>query len=165
MQRAGTIRRVQSSLLPVKAKARGRRVRAPRGQDLSRGLASLDPGLRGRRCLSPAQGRAPPNQGGADLDQTQGTGQEGRGAEEAAAGEGPTKESECLDILCGGYVQSFVDFFYLTHRPDPNPGVNAEGAAPEIQVPGDDMAFMRGQLTRAEAARRIGALHKASFAA
>lgn len=114
-----------------------------------------------RRCRgSPAvQGSAPPNQGSGDLDQARGAGQEGRGGEEAGAGGGPTKESECLDILCGGYVQSFVDFFYLTHRPDPNPGPGAESAPPEIHVSGEDMTFMRSKLTRAEAARRIGASH------
>ena len=30
-----------------------------------------------------------------------------------------TKRQSCEEILTSGYVQSFVDFFYLTHRPDP----------------------------------------------
>lgn len=34
----------------------------------------------------------------------------------------PDKQSFCVDILMHGYVQSFVDFFYLTHRPDPVAG-------------------------------------------
>lgn len=28
----------------------------------------------------------------------------------------------CEDVLAGGYVQTFVDFFYLTHRPGPAQG-------------------------------------------
>lgn len=28
----------------------------------------------------------------------------------------------CEDILTGGHVQTFVDFFYLTHRPGPTQG-------------------------------------------
>ena len=33
-----------------------------------------------------------------------------------------TKESVCIDILRSGHVNAFVDFFYLSHRADPNPG-------------------------------------------
>jgi len=42
----------------------------------------------------------------------------------AAASGGPrmTKESVCIDILRSGHVNAFVDFFYLSHRADPNPG-------------------------------------------
>ena len=32
------------------------------------------------------------------------------------------KNALCVEILMEGFVQSYVDFFYLTHRPDPNPG-------------------------------------------
>lgn len=31
------------------------------------------------------------------------------------------KRTLCVDALADGFVQSFVDFFYLTHRPDPTP--------------------------------------------
>ena len=33
------------------------------------------------------------------------------------------RKSIAIDILVQGYVLSYVDFFYLTHRPDPNPGM------------------------------------------
>ena len=32
------------------------------------------------------------------------------------------KRQLCVDVLLDGYVQAYVDLFYLTHRPDPNPG-------------------------------------------
>ena len=35
-----------------------------------------------------------------------------------------SKRAACESILQAGYVQSFVDFFYLTHRPDPKSGEN-----------------------------------------
>ena len=61
------------------------------------------------------------------------------------------------DILCEGYVQSFVDFFYLTHRPEPNVDTaNADGQAQEIQVPPKEMLYVRDNLTAAENARRQG---------
>ena len=33
-----------------------------------------------------------------------------------------SKESICIDILRGGNVNAFVDFFYLSHRAEPNAG-------------------------------------------
>lgn len=63
-------------------------------------------------------------------------------------------------MLGEGFVQSFVDFFYLTHRPDPSPGAAAaaEGAAAlvELHVPPKEMAYVRDHLARAENARRQG---------
>ena len=41
---------------------------------------------------------------------------------DGAGEDAPDKHSMCVDILVSGHVQSYVDFFYLTHRPDPNPG-------------------------------------------
>ena len=80
-------------------------------------------------------------------------------------GEAPviTDTQLCVEILSGGFVQSYVDFFYLTHRPDPNPEPNAGGAggdgaggAREINVPPDDMVVIKDNLTTAEKARRQG---------
>ena len=31
------------------------------------------------------------------------------------------KQTLCIDILVSGHVQAFVDFFYLTHRPEVEP--------------------------------------------
>lgn len=36
--------------------------------------------------------------------------------------EGVDRRGICEDILTGGHVQTFVDFFYLTHRPRPAQG-------------------------------------------
>lgn len=42
--------------------------------------------------------------------------------------EGVDRRGICEDILAGGHVQTFVDFFYLTHRPSP---VQGEKRAPK----------------------------------
>lgn len=39
--------------------------------------------------------------------------------------EGVDRRAICEDILTGGHVQTFVDFFYLTHRPAPAQGRTA----------------------------------------
>lgn len=39
--------------------------------------------------------------------------------------EGVDRRAICEDILTGGHVQTFVDFFYLTHRPAPVQGRTA----------------------------------------
>lgn len=36
--------------------------------------------------------------------------------------EGVNRRGICEEILTGGHVQTFVDFFYLTHRPGPTQG-------------------------------------------
>lgn len=65
------------------------------------------------------------------------------------------KQSICVDILANGYVQSFVDFFYLTHRPDPVQDAYSVGqAAAEIDVSIEDMEVIQNHLVEAEAARR-----------
>ncbi|CAN0369722.1 unnamed protein product, partial [Ectocarpus sp. 8 AP-2014] len=71
--------------------------------------------------------------------------------------EGVDRRAICEDILTGGHVQTFVDFFYLTHRPAPvqdatDPG---EGSA-EVNVPKREMLFIRDNLVAAESARRRG---------
>ncbi len=65
-----------------------------------------------------------------------------------------SKHSICVETLMGGYVQSFVDFFYLSHRPDPFS--EAKGLTKDISISVEDMIFMQDNLTKAEAARRIG---------
>ena len=60
------------------------------------------------------------------------------------------KQSLCIDILTDGYVQSFVDFFYLMHRPDPNPDPNQpESADAEIEVSVTTMQSVKENLTSA----------------
>lgn len=94
----------------------------------------------------------------------------GGGASDAAAGAGEGRDDKkgepegaavvdkhtlCVEVLVSGYVQSYVDFFYLTHRPDPNPDAPG-GKDAEIDVDIEDMHFIKENLTRAEAARRKG---------
>jgi tetratricopeptide (TPR) repeat protein len=65
------------------------------------------------------------------------------------------KQSICVDILAAGFVQSFVDFFYLTHRPDPIQETYTVGQAPaEIDVSIEDMEVIKTHLVEAEGARR-----------
>lgn len=47
--------------------------------------------------------------------------------------QGVDRRGICEDILVGGYVQTFVDFFYLTHRPGPPQG---EPYAPRLITSG-----------------------------
>ena len=32
----------------------------------------------------------------------------------------PDKQSLSIDVLVNGFCQAYVDFFYLTHRPEPS---------------------------------------------
>jgi tetratricopeptide (TPR) repeat protein len=75
------------------------------------------------------------------------------------------KRSLCVETLAAGFVQSYVDFFYLTHRPDPAAAAAAaDGEVPEIEVPVDDMIFVKDALISAEGSRRragqIAAVYK-----
>jgi hypothetical protein len=58
------------------------------------------------------------------------------------------KQSLCMSILTNGYVNSFVDFFYLTHR-----------TTETGQIPENQMDFIKTNLTNAEKAHRRG-LHE-----
>lgn len=67
------------------------------------------------------------------------------------------RRAQCESILTAGYVQAYIDFFYLTHRPGPiqdnlPPGQN-QG---EIDVPPVEMTFIKDSLVAAEGARREG---------
>eukprot|EP00455_Lapot_gusevi_P021662 TRINITY_DN22686_c0_g1_i1.p1 TRINITY_DN22686_c0_g1~~TRINITY_DN22686_c0_g1_i1.p1 ORF type:complete len:485 (+),score=39.57 TRINITY_DN22686_c0_g1_i1:70-1524(+) len=56
------------------------------------------------------------------------------------------KRSLCIDILVEGHVNSYVDFFYLTHRPE------EENNGREIPL--DQLPYIKEFLTAAEAAHR-----------
>lgn len=58
----------------------------------------------------------------------------------------------CQQILVEGYVQSYIDFYYLTHRCDP---AEVNGAT-QIKTSLEDMVFIRDNLLQAELARRQG---------
>lgn len=58
----------------------------------------------------------------------------------------------CQQILVEGYVQSYIDFYYLTHRADPS---EANGST-QIHTSVEDMIFIRDNLLEAEISRRQG---------
>lgn len=64
-----------------------------------------------------------------------------------------TEEEFCQDLLVEGYVQSFVDFYHLTHRADPN---ITDGSNAKIINTPEDMSFIRNNLVLAELSRRQG---------
>jgi tetratricopeptide (TPR) repeat protein len=59
------------------------------------------------------------------------------------------KQSLCIEILVNGYVNSFVDFFYLTHRSETD-------AAAREPIPETQLTYIKHQLTIAEKAHRRG---------
>lgn len=75
------------------------------------------------------------------------------------------KEDFCTQMLMGGYVQSFVDLFYLTHRNDPAALASHEangGTDTAASMEGSssfeisEMEFLRDQLVTAEHCKRKG---------
>ena len=65
------------------------------------------------------------------------------------------ESSFCEQLLIGGFVQSYVDFFHLTHRTDPSV-VDPTHTGERIKVSIQDMVFIRNNLVQAEADRRQG---------
>ncbi len=70
------------------------------------------------------------------------------------------KQSLCIDVLVKGYCQTYVDFFYLTHRPEPS---GSEEKPEEAGIPPEKLEFVKDNLAEAEAMRRQGET-KAVFA-
>lgn len=74
------------------------------------------------------------------------------------------KEDFCTQLLMGGYVQSFVDMFYLTHRqPRKSEGLgdaeaNIEACIGGAALDASQMQFLRDQLVTAEHCKRKGAI-------
>lgn len=76
------------------------------------------------------------------------------------------KEDFCTQMLMGGYVQSFVDLFYLTHRNEPSCGASgnsyenapdpARGINSTTVFELAEMEFLRDQLVTAEHCKRHG---------
>ncbi|KAG6971611.1 hypothetical protein JG688_00004372 [Phytophthora aleatoria] len=74
------------------------------------------------------------------------------------------KENICTQLLIDGYVQSYVDLFYLTHRNDSTPQHRGDefpqaamaktGAFSVVELP--EMEFLRDQLVAAEHCKRRG---------
>lgn len=67
----------------------------------------------------------------------------------------PRTESEfCEQLLSEGFIQSYIDFYHLTHRPDPM--VSDVRTSVKIVVPYFDMVCLRDLLVDAEVSRRRG---------
>jgi len=76
----------------------------------------------------------------------------------AAAGMDSTSEAAmCNALLVRGFVQSYVDFYHLTHRADPNAVEAAEGS--KIVTTVEERVFIRDNLMQAESCRRQGNTH------
>jgi len=68
------------------------------------------------------------------------------------------RKSLCIDIICDAYVNSFVEFFYLTHR------ISESGKVLDSKMPVDQLVYIKENLVKAESAHRQGdskAMHSA----
>mmetsp|Transcript_10675 Transcript_10675/g.13436 ORF Transcript_10675/g.13436 Transcript_10675/m.13436 type:complete len:254 (+) Transcript_10675:167-928(+) len=113
--------------------------------------------IRARKGADASQGLS----GGPSMMSAATSNQEGGSGGSVAGTEVRERRQLCEQILINGYVQSFVDFFYLTHRPDPkaammNTGGEDAAAEIEIDVSPQEMVFISKHLTTAEKARRLG---------
>lgn len=60
----------------------------------------------------------------------------------------------CQQLLVEGYVQSYVDFYHLTHRADPNSTTGHKVSRIHTSV--EDMSYIKENLVNAEKSRRSG---------
>lgn len=81
---------------------------------------------------------------------------------------GLDKQQLCIDLLMVGCVQSFVDFFYITHRRQTGtagsnnaqvesasgPGQSHEQESKDVEIPEETLVFLKETLEVAETARR-----------
>merc|ERR1719188_1670604 len=68
---------------------------------------------------------------------------------------GLDKQQLCIDLLMVGCVQSYVDFFYITHRKSaPSESSPSEQEAKDVDIPEDTLIFLKETLETAESARR-----------
>lgn len=72
-----------------------------------------------------------------------------------AKNEALTAQDFCQRLLVEGFVQSYVDFYHLTHRANPDTREQVE-IGEQISVSLEDMVFIRDTLTLAERAKRTG---------
>ena len=64
------------------------------------------------------------------------------------------KQDICVDTLTNGFVHSFVDFFYLTHRPSVSPEDEISGMEKVPYVESKHMRLLQTKLMNAETAKR-----------
>merc|ERR1711974_277123 len=70
---------------------------------------------------------------------------------------GLDKQQLCIDLLMVGCVQSFVDFFYITHRKEAPPSENTsldQQEKKDVNIPEETLIFLKETLESAETARR-----------
>eukprot|EP00440_Ansanella_granifera_P062859 gb/GFBE01068160.1/.p1 GENE.gb/GFBE01068160.1/~~gb/GFBE01068160.1/.p1 ORF type:complete len:435 (+),score=153.89 gb/GFBE01068160.1/:1-1305(+) len=67
---------------------------------------------------------------------------------------GLDKQQLCIDLLMVGCVQSFVDFFYITHRKAAPTEQASETEAKDVFIPEETLVFLKETLEQAESARR-----------
>eukprot|EP00743_Colponemidia_sp_Colp-15_P002440 GILK01002645.1.p1 GENE.GILK01002645.1~~GILK01002645.1.p1 ORF type:complete len:489 (-),score=60.33 GILK01002645.1:201-1667(-) len=68
----------------------------------------------------------------------------------------PNRQLFSIEILVGGYVQSYVDFFYITHREQQATEHRSDQDLAEVEIPQETMVFLKETLTVAESQRRMG---------
>mmetsp|Transcript_105686 Transcript_105686/g.187947 ORF Transcript_105686/g.187947 Transcript_105686/m.187947 type:complete len:427 (-) Transcript_105686:97-1377(-) len=69
---------------------------------------------------------------------------------------GLDKQQLCIDLLMVGCVQSFVDFFYITHRKSAPTEQNPDVEVKDVAIPEETLVFLKETLEQAESARRQG---------
>ncbi|CAJ1350316.1 unnamed protein product [Effrenium voratum] len=67
---------------------------------------------------------------------------------------GLDKQQLCIDLLMVGCVQSYVDFFYITHRKAP-PKEGSSEEVKDVVIPEETLIFLKETLEQAETARRL----------
>eukprot|EP00930_Biecheleria_cincta_P101103 TRINITY_DN92738_c0_g1_i1.p1 TRINITY_DN92738_c0_g1~~TRINITY_DN92738_c0_g1_i1.p1 ORF type:complete len:408 (-),score=117.24 TRINITY_DN92738_c0_g1_i1:109-1332(-) len=67
---------------------------------------------------------------------------------------GLDKQQLCIDLLMVGCVQSFVDFFYITHRKTAPTEQNPDVEVKDVPIPEETLVFLKETLEQAESARR-----------
>jgi len=67
---------------------------------------------------------------------------------------GMDKQQLCVDLLMVGCVQSFVDFFHITHRKAAPVDGHTEQAPGDVEIPEQTLVFLKETLETAEGAHR-----------
>eukprot|EP00913_Durusdinium_trenchii_P004016 g3719.t1 len=68
---------------------------------------------------------------------------------------GLDKQQLCIDLLMVGCVQSYVDFFYITHRKAAPKEGAPEDEVKDVVIPEETLIFLKETLEQAESARRL----------
>jgi tetratricopeptide (TPR) repeat protein len=74
-------------------------------------------------------------------------------------GKGIDKQQLCIDLLMDGCVQSFIDFFYITHRKLSSVQNPLGEDAQDVHIPEETLVFFKDTLESAETARRMKNYH------